>query len=62
MKAPKMQYCSWCGEELGIYVQPYPYQDTCGRSECNREMAASMRAEAEDRAQKAYDDEIGGSW
>jgi len=37
MSKEKMQYCWYCGEELGIY-RSYPGDiETCGKPECERE-------------------------
>lgn len=42
----QMQYCDWCGEELGVYKKYYGDVDTCGKLECQREMRYII-AEAE---------------
>jgi hypothetical protein len=35
--AKRMQYCFYCGEELGIlYDKSSDELDTCGKRECNR--------------------------
>ena len=44
----KMQFCYFCGEELGIYDKPHRGRDTCGKSECNREAR-------NDEAQERFD-------
>ena len=56
MPNEKMQYCAWCGEELGIYYQSYPHTDTCGKRECNREIGEMIRGEAEEAADHARQD------
>jgi hypothetical protein len=56
MAKEKMQHCAWCGEELGVYYQGYPNVDTCGKSECNREMRDTINAEAEQAADNARQD------
>lgn len=50
----KMQYCDWCGEELGIFDTERGEFVSCGKSKCNREirvmykeMDDSIRYEAE---------------
>jgi hypothetical protein len=47
-KPAKMQYCFFCGEEIGVYSD-YDPLDTCGKRECERE------AQAEAREQREYD-------
>lgn len=37
MKTPKMRYCCYCGEELGVIDSRfYDRRDTCGKTECDR--------------------------
>lgn len=44
---PKMQYCHYCGEELGAYAPTYNEPQSCGRRECERELRAMVREERE---------------
>lgn len=45
---PKIQYCCYCGAELGVYVRMYGERDTCGAPECERRMRDDARAEREE--------------
>lgn len=50
--AKKLQYCCYCGKELGVYDAPPFNLDTCGAKECERfaaEMDAQDRAEAHEK-------------
>lgn len=54
-----MQYCDYCGEELGVYER-YPGEpESCGKPECNREIQAMQRAEREERQMRAEMDDYG---
>ena len=53
MKA-KMQYCFWCGQELGI--SEYDAPDTCGKTECNNKLQNACGAEEEELRHKAEQD------
>ena len=40
--AKRMQYCDWCGKELGIYDATGEVE-SCGELECNRNQRDSYR-------------------
>jgi len=41
--AKRMQYCDWCGKELGIYNAAPGEIESCGELECNRNQRNSYR-------------------
>lgn len=43
MSAPRMQHCFYCGEELGVYRHFPEDIESCGKSECQREMNKAYR-------------------
>ena len=43
----KMQFCAYCGAELGVYAKPSRDQDTCGAIECERWVRDEYEARAE---------------
>ena len=55
--AKRMQYCFWCGEELGIYDN-YDNLDTCGKRECEKEARRAYQDEIQDRGYRAQQDEF----
>lgn len=57
-KGVRMQFCAWCGEELGTYEQLGQPRDTCGKIECEREMRGMDEAEREE-AHDRLDREMG---
>ena len=50
----RMQYCFWCGQELGIREDDAP--DTCGKIECNRQLKNSCEAEEDELKHEAEQD------
>lgn len=52
----KRQFCAWCGEDLGTYPSTYGVTESCGKAECEREIAAEERGREEDRAERAAAD------
>jgi hypothetical protein len=56
--ATRMQHCAWCGAELGVYEGRYDEPESCGRSECNREVNAMYREMRED-AHERLDRDMG---
>jgi len=58
----KMQYCCYCGAELGIYEKFHSDRDTCGKLECERYVRDEMEAER-DEAHRQLDEDMGyGRW
>lgn len=55
----RMQHCSYCGKELGVYEKPWRERDTCGERECEREARADERAEREQAMFDAERDDYG---
>lgn len=53
----KMQHCYWCGAELGIYDKYPGDKDTCGARECQREASYDDRAERDQAADDAAQDD-----
>ena len=51
---PREQFCDWCGESLGFVNKHGP--ESCGKVECNREIASMIRAERENAILDAIDD------
>ena len=41
---PPMRHCYYCGEPLGRY-RDYDRLDTCGKSECERDVRETAQAE-----------------
>jgi len=52
----RMQYCYWCGQELGIYERHSDDFDTCGKIECNRQLKNSHEAEEDELKHEAEQD------
>lgn len=52
----KMQYCFWCGEELGLvdYIDPYEH---CGKPECAKEARYAALADQDERRCRAEEDD-----
>jgi hypothetical protein len=48
MSGQHMQFCYFCGAELGVYEADPRDRDTCGAVECNRAARADIEAERED--------------
>jgi hypothetical protein len=62
VRPAKMQFCANCGAELGVYIQPYNAQDTCGARECER-AARDWEADARAEAHEQLDRDNGwGQW
>jgi len=57
--AKRMQYCDWCGKELGIYDAAPGEIESCGELECNRNQRDAYRkrktAEREQAEEDQYD-------
>jgi hypothetical protein len=47
MTMSKRVYCAWCGEDIGESVSCFREMESCGKSECEREVRAMQRAETE---------------
>lgn len=62
-KQPKEQFCAYCGESLGFYVQYSSRgRDTCGKPECDRWARDEAQAEREE-AHRRLDEDLGyGEW
>ncbi len=59
MDKAKMRHCWYCGAELGMIENKYyDRTDTCGRSECDRELRHQMAAERDD-AHEQLDRDMG---
>lgn len=56
-RAPKMQRCFYCGDELGVYADSDPL-DHCGKSECARE-ARNQEMAAREEAHESLDRNMG---
>ena len=52
--AKKMRYCAYCAEELG--VSDYSDPESCGKAECEREVAGMYRQEREEAQYAAEQD------
>ena len=57
-KLEKMQYCDYCGKELGVYVRYGRDIDTCGARECER-FARDQDAMERDEAHEQLDRDRG---
>ncbi len=55
-REPKMQFCCYCGAELGVYVGWASQHDTCGSDECLREERDSARCQQEEAQFSAEQD------
>lgn len=53
----KFHFCPNCGESLGSYFQPYPYLDTCGAVECEREVRHGLEVERNEARERAEEDD-----
>jgi hypothetical protein len=55
----KMRHCAYCGAELGEMTRAeWEPTDTCGKHECEREMAAARQQEREE-AHERLDKDLG---
>ncbi len=50
----RMQYCDYCGEELGVYEGFSREPKSCGKRECERYLRDTI-AEEEDRVRNRAD-------
>jgi len=57
-KLAKMQYCEYCGDELGVYVKFGRDIDTCGKRECER-YARDVQVQERDEAHEQLDRDMG---
>lgn len=55
-----MQFCWYCGAELGVYVSTPSDRDTCGKIECSREAYRDAMHEREE-AHEQLDRDMGWS-
>jgi len=53
----RMQYCAWCGEELGIQAGSSREPESCGKRECEREVRAMYQQEREEAKFAAEQDD-----
>jgi hypothetical protein len=52
----KMNTCFWCGADLG-YQYDSREPEACNERECQRELSNEYRGQAEDRQERAREDE-----
>ena len=61
-KVATMQFCAYCGAEMGVYIQARAQQDTCGKRECER-WAQEQDQQMRDAAHEELDRDMGwGRW
>jgi len=53
----KMKHCDWCGAELGQTESWDNEPESCGQSECNREVNAMYQQARDERRFAAEDDD-----
>lgn len=53
----RMQYCCWCGEELGIFDSGPEDYETCGAKECEKEAGYMEQSARADRQCEAEQDD-----
>ena len=61
-KQAKMQFCFNCGAQLGVYVQQYGDNDTCGARECEREARDTAAAQRDEAHEQLDRDNGWGGW
>ena len=54
--AKRMQYCDWCGKELGIYDAAGEIE-SCGELECNRNQRDAYRKRKTAAREQAEEDQ-----
>lgn len=59
MSKQKMKYCAYCGDELGMTESWDREPESCGKLECQREVAHMYRAERDERREAAEADDFG---
>lgn len=58
MSKERMQFCWYCGAELGVYAAIPSDRDTCGKIECSRE-AYRDALDERDEAHEQLDRDMG---
>ena len=58
MNEAKMQYCDYCGDEIGVGHRYYRDRQTCGKGECERWARDEEQAER-DQAHEELDRNMG---
>jgi hypothetical protein len=53
----RMQHCDFCGEELGMFDKWPGDYESCGKSECAREVRNMCAADRDDARMAAEDDD-----
>jgi hypothetical protein len=54
----RMQFCFYCGEELGVYNSWPGDIESCGAKDCERELKYQLQAEREERMYEAERDDF----
>ncbi len=68
MKAATDQHCDYCGEPMGVFTHSRRLDGprVCGSRECQRDATNDDRAERDEAASRAADDDFnryrGGGW
>lgn len=51
----RMQYCAFCGEQLGIF-ESWGEPESCGNAECDREIRYMLQSQESERRERAESD------